>query len=35
MENPYGNGTAATTIARVLATVELEGLLIKQPTPLT
>jgi UDP-N-acetylglucosamine 2-epimerase (non-hydrolysing)/GDP/UDP-N,N'-diacetylbacillosamine 2-epimerase (hydrolysing) len=34
MVNPYGNGTAATTIARVLATVELEGLLLKQPTPL-
>jgi UDP-N-acetylglucosamine 2-epimerase (non-hydrolysing)/GDP/UDP-N,N'-diacetylbacillosamine 2-epimerase (hydrolysing) len=35
MTNPYGNGTAATTIARVLASVPLEGLLIKQPTPLT
>ena len=35
MENPYGNGTAATTIARVLATVELDGLLVKQPTPLS
>jgi UDP-N-acetylglucosamine 2-epimerase (non-hydrolysing)/GDP/UDP-N,N'-diacetylbacillosamine 2-epimerase (hydrolysing) len=35
MENPYGNGTASTTIARVLTTVELEGLLIKQPTPLS
>ncbi|MGA2169165.1 MAG: UDP-N-acetylglucosamine 2-epimerase [Terracidiphilus sp.] len=35
MENPYGNGTAATTIARVLTTVPLEGLLIKQPTPLS
>ncbi len=34
MENPYGNGTAATTIARVLATVELDGLLIKQPPAL-
>jgi len=32
--NPYGNGTAAKTIAQVLATVPLEGLLIKQPTPL-
>jgi UDP-N-acetylglucosamine 2-epimerase (non-hydrolysing)/GDP/UDP-N,N'-diacetylbacillosamine 2-epimerase (hydrolysing) len=32
MENPYGNGTAAQTIARVLTTVPLEGLLIKQPT---
>jgi UDP-N-acetylglucosamine 2-epimerase (non-hydrolysing)/GDP/UDP-N,N'-diacetylbacillosamine 2-epimerase (hydrolysing) len=34
MENPYGNGTAAGTIARVLTTVPLDGLLIKQPTPL-
>jgi UDP-N-acetylglucosamine 2-epimerase (non-hydrolysing)/GDP/UDP-N,N'-diacetylbacillosamine 2-epimerase (hydrolysing) len=34
MENPYGDGTAATTIARVLTTVELNGLLIKQPAPL-
>jgi UDP-N-acetylglucosamine 2-epimerase (non-hydrolysing)/GDP/UDP-N,N'-diacetylbacillosamine 2-epimerase (hydrolysing) len=34
MENPYGNGTAADTIARVLTTVSLDGLLIKQPTPL-
>jgi UDP-N-acetylglucosamine 2-epimerase (non-hydrolysing)/GDP/UDP-N,N'-diacetylbacillosamine 2-epimerase (hydrolysing) len=34
MENPYGNGTAATTIAQVLATVELDGLLIKEPAPL-
>jgi UDP-hydrolysing UDP-N-acetyl-D-glucosamine 2-epimerase len=34
MENPYGNGTAATTIARVLTTVELDGLLIKQPAAL-
>jgi UDP-N-acetylglucosamine 2-epimerase (non-hydrolysing)/GDP/UDP-N,N'-diacetylbacillosamine 2-epimerase (hydrolysing) len=34
MANPYGDGTAATTIARVLSTVSLEGLLIKQPTPL-
>ena len=33
MANPYGNGTAATTIARVLTTVPLEGLLIKQPAP--
>jgi UDP-N-acetylglucosamine 2-epimerase (non-hydrolysing)/GDP/UDP-N,N'-diacetylbacillosamine 2-epimerase (hydrolysing) len=31
MENPYGNGTASTTIARVLTTVKLDGLLIKQP----
>ncbi|MGD0737230.1 MAG: UDP-N-acetylglucosamine 2-epimerase [Terracidiphilus sp.] len=35
MENPYGNGTAAQTITRILTTVPLEGLLIKQPTPLT
>jgi UDP-N-acetylglucosamine 2-epimerase (non-hydrolysing)/GDP/UDP-N,N'-diacetylbacillosamine 2-epimerase (hydrolysing) len=34
MENPYGNGTAAKKIANVLATVPLEGLLIKQPAPL-
>jgi UDP-N-acetylglucosamine 2-epimerase (non-hydrolysing)/GDP/UDP-N,N'-diacetylbacillosamine 2-epimerase (hydrolysing) len=34
MVNPYGDGTAATTIARVLTTVTLDGLLIKQPTPL-
>jgi UDP-N-acetylglucosamine 2-epimerase (non-hydrolysing)/GDP/UDP-N,N'-diacetylbacillosamine 2-epimerase (hydrolysing) len=34
MANPYGDGTAAETIARVLATVPLDGLLIKQPAPL-
>jgi len=34
MANPYGNGTAAATIARVLTTVSLDGLLIKRPTPL-
>jgi UDP-hydrolysing UDP-N-acetyl-D-glucosamine 2-epimerase len=34
MENPYGDGTAAKTIARVLTTVHLDGLLIKQPAPL-
>jgi UDP-hydrolysing UDP-N-acetyl-D-glucosamine 2-epimerase len=34
MENPYGNGTAAATIVRVLTTVPLDGLLIKQPTRL-
>jgi len=34
MTNPYGNGNAAKTIAHVLATVPLENLLIKQPTPL-
>jgi UDP-hydrolysing UDP-N-acetyl-D-glucosamine 2-epimerase len=33
MENPYGDGTAALTIARVLATVALDGLLIKAPVP--
>ena len=33
MTNPYGDGTAATTIARVLAGVPLEGLLIKQSVP--
>jgi hypothetical protein len=35
MTNPYGNGTAAKTIAHVLTTVPLDGLLIKEPTPLT
>ena len=34
MPNPYGNGTAAKTITRVLTTVSLDKLLIKQPTPL-
>ncbi|MGA3372590.1 MAG: UDP-N-acetylglucosamine 2-epimerase [Terracidiphilus sp.] len=34
MANPYGDGTAAETIARVLATVPLDNLLIKQPAPL-
>jgi UDP-N-acetylglucosamine 2-epimerase (non-hydrolysing)/GDP/UDP-N,N'-diacetylbacillosamine 2-epimerase (hydrolysing) len=34
MANPYGDGTASTTIARILTTVPLDGLLIKQPTPL-
>jgi len=33
MANPYGDGTAAETIARVLTTVPLDGLLIKQPVP--
>lgn len=33
MTNPYGDGTASETITRVLATVALEGLLIKQPAP--
>jgi UDP-N-acetylglucosamine 2-epimerase (non-hydrolysing)/GDP/UDP-N,N'-diacetylbacillosamine 2-epimerase (hydrolysing) len=35
MTNPYGNGTAAKTIAGVLANVSLEGLLIKKPAPLS
>jgi UDP-hydrolysing UDP-N-acetyl-D-glucosamine 2-epimerase len=35
MTNPYGSGSAASTIARVLTTVELEGLLVKQPAPLS
>jgi UDP-hydrolysing UDP-N-acetyl-D-glucosamine 2-epimerase len=34
MANPYGSGTAAATIAQVLTTIELDGLLIKQPAPL-
>ncbi len=34
MENPYGNGTASQTIAHVLATISLNGLLVKQPAPL-
>jgi len=34
MVNPYGDGRAAATIAHVLATVQLEGLLIKQPAPI-
>ena len=34
MSNPYGNGTAAKTIAHILTTVPLEGLLIKPPAPL-
>ncbi len=33
MANPYGEGTAAETITRVLASVPLEELLIKQPVP--
>ena len=35
MTNPYGSGTAAATIAQVLTTVELDGLLVKQPAPLS
>ena len=34
MNNPYGDGTAAQTIAHVLASVPLDGLLIKQPVPI-
>jgi len=34
MANPYGDGTAAKTIARVLTTVSLDGLLIKAPVPI-
>jgi UDP-hydrolysing UDP-N-acetyl-D-glucosamine 2-epimerase len=34
MENPYGDGTAAATIARILTTAPLDCLLIKQPAPL-
>jgi UDP-hydrolysing UDP-N-acetyl-D-glucosamine 2-epimerase len=34
MVNPYGDGDAAKTIAHILATVPLEGLLIKPPAPL-
>jgi UDP-N-acetylglucosamine 2-epimerase (non-hydrolysing)/GDP/UDP-N,N'-diacetylbacillosamine 2-epimerase (hydrolysing) len=34
MTNPYGDGTAAATIARVLTTVPLAALLIKEPAPL-
>lgn len=34
MVNPYGDGTAAATIARVLTTTPLGRLLIKQPAPL-
>lgn len=34
MENPYGNGKAAQTIAQVLSGVPLAGLLIKRPAPM-
>jgi UDP-hydrolysing UDP-N-acetyl-D-glucosamine 2-epimerase len=34
MTNPYGNGAASKTIAHILTSVRLEGLLIKQPVPL-
>jgi UDP-hydrolysing UDP-N-acetyl-D-glucosamine 2-epimerase len=33
MTNPYGDGTAAQTIARVLASAPLDRLLIKEPVP--
>jgi UDP-hydrolysing UDP-N-acetyl-D-glucosamine 2-epimerase len=33
MDNPYGDGTASETIARVLTTAPLQDLLIKQPVP--
>ncbi len=33
MANPYGDGTAAVTIARILTSVPLESLLIKQAVP--
>jgi UDP-N-acetylglucosamine 2-epimerase (non-hydrolysing)/GDP/UDP-N,N'-diacetylbacillosamine 2-epimerase (hydrolysing) len=35
MTNPYGRGAAAETIARILAEVPLENVLIKQPSPLS
>jgi UDP-hydrolysing UDP-N-acetyl-D-glucosamine 2-epimerase len=34
MANPYGEGTAAKAIAKVLTTIQLEDLLIKKPAPL-
>jgi UDP-N-acetylglucosamine 2-epimerase (non-hydrolysing)/GDP/UDP-N,N'-diacetylbacillosamine 2-epimerase (hydrolysing) len=34
MSNPYGDGSSATTITRVLTTTDLDRLLIKQPAPL-
>ncbi len=34
MANPYGDGSAAKTITRILTSVPLNGLLIKQPAPL-
>jgi len=34
MKNPYGDGTAAKKIARVLASVELDTLLVKAPVPI-
>lgn len=35
MQNPYGEGNAACTIADVLQSIPLSGLLIKEPVPLT
>ena len=35
MSNPYGNGTAAETIARILTTTPLDNLLVKAPSPIT
>ncbi len=35
MTNPYGDGTAAEAIVSVLATVRLDGLLMKQPAPVS
>jgi UDP-hydrolysing UDP-N-acetyl-D-glucosamine 2-epimerase len=35
MANPYGNGTAAKEIGRILTTVPLGNLLIKQPAPIS
>jgi UDP-N-acetylglucosamine 2-epimerase (non-hydrolysing)/GDP/UDP-N,N'-diacetylbacillosamine 2-epimerase (hydrolysing) len=34
MKNPYGDGTAAKAIVRVLVDVPLDKLLMKQPTPM-
>lgn len=34
MSNPYGDGTAATTIAKVLTELPLDRILIKEPAPL-
>lgn len=35
MANPYGEGAASATIARVLTTVSLQGLLMKQPAAIS
>jgi UDP-hydrolysing UDP-N-acetyl-D-glucosamine 2-epimerase len=34
MKNPYGDGTASETIAEVLATTPLQGMLVKEPVPI-